>query len=298
LEANEKSCESCNDASCPAHDHQSGEKTEDFLERQAIARRMCRVRHKILVVSGKGGVGKSTIAVNLAATLARAGKSVGLMDVDVHGPSVPRLLGLVGRQLEAEDDCILPFAYKDNLKAISIGFLLESADDAIIWRGPMKFALIKQFLRDVKWGDLDFLIVDSPPGTGDEPISVAQLIPEADGAVMVTTPQALATADVRRCIGFCRQVGLPVIGVVENMAGMVCPECGKTVDLFGSGGGEQMAREMGVPFLGSVPIDPKMVELSDEGTPYMEAVRDTETASAFAQIVEPILALDSDGAKD
>jgi Mrp family chromosome partitioning ATPase/predicted Fe-Mo cluster-binding NifX family protein len=252
---------------------------------------MCRIKHKVLVLSGKGGVGKSTVAVNLAVSLALAGKRVGLLDIDIHGPSVPRLLGLEGRPIEGTGEALLPVRYTDRLKVMSIGFLLQSGEDAVIWRGPMKFAVIKQFLKDVEWGELDYLVVDSPPGTGDEPLSIAQLIPEADGAVVVTTPQQVAVADVRRCIGFCRQIKLRVIGVVENMSGLVCPKCGTTVEVFKSGGGRRMARETGAPFLGSIPIDPQIVEASDAGTPYVEAFAGSEAARAFQRAIAPILAL-------
>jgi len=286
-----KTCEACDSTTCPLTSREPKESPQDFLERQAVGRRMCRIKHKILVLSGKGGVGKSTVAVNLAVSLALAGKRVGLLDIDIHGPSVPRLLGLEGRPIEGTGEALLPVRYTDHLKVMSIGFLLQSGEDAVIWRGPMKFAVIKQFLKDVEWGDLDYLVVDSPPGTGDEPLSIAQLIPEADGAVVVTTPQQVAVADVRRCIGFCRQIKLRVIGVVENMSGLVCPKCGTTVEVFKSGGGRRMARETGAPFLGSIPIDPQIVEASDAGTPYVEKFAGSEAAEAFQHVIAPILAL-------
>jgi Mrp family chromosome partitioning ATPase len=237
-------------------------------------------------------VGKSTIAVNLAASLALAGKRVGLLDIDIHGPSVPQLLGLQGRTLSSDGGAIQPIRCADNLKVVSIGFLLERADDAVIWRGPMKFAMIRQFIKDVEWGELDYLVVDSPPGTGDEPLSIVQLLPDADGAVIVTTPQEVAVADVRRCLTFCRHLNLPVLGVIENMSGFACPDCGKTVELFKSGGGKRLAREMGVPYLGAIPIDPQIVEASDAGTPYMREYAETAAARALRDALEPILALD------
>lgn len=288
---NEKTCETCESTSCAAKQRKPQESKEAFLERQAITRRMCQIDHKILVVSGKGGVGKSTIAVNLAVALAQAGREVGLLDIDIHGPSVPRLLGLEGQPVGATDRSLLPVQYAPNLKVMSIGFLLQRAEDAVIWRGPMKFHAIKQFLKDVEWGRLDYLIVDSPPGTGDEPLSIAQLIPDATGAIVVTTPQEVAIADVRRCIGFCRQLQMRVLGVVENMSGFVCPNCGATVEIFKKGGGKRMAREMGVPFLGSVPIDPKIVETSDSGKPYTRHFAASEAARAFQQVIAPMLAL-------
>ena len=288
---NEKTCETCDSQTCPLKSRNPQEAQEEFLERQAVGCRMCQIKHKILVLSGKGGVGKSTVAVNLAVALALSKRRVGLLDIDIHGPSVPRLLGLEGRPIESNGEALLPVQYGENLKVMSIGFLLKSREDAVIWRGPMKFGVIKQFLRDVEWGELDYLIVDSPPGTGDEPLSIAQLIPEADGAIVVTTPQEVAVADVRRCIGFCRQINLRVLGVIENMSGLVCPYCKTTVEVFKSGGGKRMAREMGVPFLGSIPIDPQIVDASDAGTPYAQTFSATETGRAFQRAIAPILGL-------
>ena len=259
------------------------------LENEALARRMSQVRRKLLVLSGKGGVGKSTVAANLALALAKTNRRVGLLDVDIHGPSIPMLLGLEGRVAGSTGEAIAPIQYDTRLKVMSIGFVLRNRDEAIIWRGPLKMNVIKQFLKDVEWGELDFLVVDCPPGTGDEPLSVAQLIGNPDGAVIVTTPQELALSDVRKCITFCRRLNLPVIGVVENMSGFVCPHCGKRSDIFKSGGGEAMAAEMGIPFLGRVPIDPEVVRLSDRGELYLHAREDSETARAFEQVVQPIL---------
>jgi len=227
----------------------------------------------------------------MAMALAEAGRRVGLLDVDVHGPSVPRMLGLEGMGVGLRDETLVPVEV-GGIKVISIGFMLPERDAAVIWRGPMKMKVIRQFLSDVAWGDLDVLVIDSPPGTGDEPLSVCQLVEGADGAVIVTTPQEVALADVRRSINFCRQLGLPVLGVVENMSGFACPKCGEVTHVFGTGGGEQMAREMGVPFLGRVPIDPKVVEACDAGTPYIQRYAGTATAKAFEGVVGPLLALD------
>ncbi len=262
------------------------------FEDEKVTERMKTIRHKVLVLSGKGGVGKSTIAVNLATALSVAGKKVGLLDIDVHGPSIPRLLGVEGMTVQVTGESIRPFAIGENLRIMSIGFLLRSVDDAVIWRGPMKIGVIKQFLGDVEWGELDYLVVDCPPGTGDEPLTIAQLIPDADGAVIVTTPQDIALIDVRKCINFCRQLSLPVIGVIENMSGFVCPSCKQKTDIFKSGGGEDMAREMEVPFLGRVPVDPGIVTACDEGKPYVLGFPETETGKILAQVVAPILALD------
>ena len=283
--AKEKTCSSCDSATCSAKSQREGESPEQFLERQALAERLCQIRRKILVLSGKGGVGKSTVAANLAVALALRGRRVGLLDIDIHGPSIPKLLGLEGRTLGSSGQSLVPVTRGDNLKVVSMGFLLRDPDDAVIWRGPLKMGAIRQFLKDVEWGELDYLIVDSPPGTGDEPLSICQLIDDADGAIIVTTPQDVAISDVRKCISFCRQLKLPVLGVVENMSGFVCPHCGKTTDLFKRGGGERMAAEMAVPFLGRVPIDPQVVASGDDGRPFAYFDSQSETAKAFETIV-------------
>ena len=263
-------------------------------EQQDIRLRMGRIKHKVLVLSGKGGVGKSTVAVTLAAALAARGRKVGLLDVDIHGPSIPQLLGVHASVADlappgGDRSLLKPVSAGPNLSVMSIGFLLENRDAAVIWRGPLKYNMIKQFLKDVAWGDLDYLVIDSPPGTGDEPLSVVQLLENATGAVIVTTPQELAISDVRKCVTFCRQLALPVLGVVENMSGFVCPACGQRADIFKSGGGQTMAVEMNVPFLGRIPIEPRLVDAGDSGTPYLERFADTETARALETAVEAIL---------
>ena len=274
--------------SCPA-------KEQANQEQQDINRRMERIRNKLLVFSGKGGVGKSTVSANLALSLAAQGYRVGLLDVDVHGPSIPQLLGVSAAPEDlahpaGDGTQLRPVAAGPNLAVMSVGFLLENRDTAVIWRGPMKYKVIKQFLKDVDWGDLDYLVVDSPPGTGDEPLSVAQLLEGSKGAVIVTTPQELAISDVRKCVTFCHQLNLPVIGVVENMSGFVCPSCGEQVEIFKSGGGEKMAREMEIDFLGKIPLDPRLVDAGDSGIPYMERYSDSEAARSFAAVVEKIIA--------
>ncbi len=284
----EKKCSSCSDAKCGAKEMRPGERTEDFLDRQAISARLCRIRHKLVVLSGKGGVGKSTVAVNLAVALSLAGKKVGLLDIDIHGPSIPKLLNLEKAQVNGTDTCIYPVEAA-GVKVMSIGLLLRSRDDAVIWRGPMKSSAIKQFLRDVEWGELDYLIVDSPPGTGDEPMTIIQLLDRPGGAIVVTTPQEVSVQDVRRSIVFCRQMNLPVVGVIENMSGFVCPHCGKSTDIFKTGGGENMAREMGVPFLGAVPLDARVTRSGDSGEPLVAAGHHNETEKAFGRIVRKLL---------
>jgi ATP-binding protein involved in chromosome partitioning len=296
----EKKCDTCQDAGCSALQKQPGEKEEDFLDRQALLSRLCRIKHKIMILSGKGGVGKSTVAVNLASALSMAGKRVGLLDVDIHGPSVPKLLHLEGVPITGSESSLYPVnvGFRTGLmRVMSIGFLLRGKNDAVIWRGPRKFGLIKQFLKDVEWGELDYLIVDSHPGTGDEPLAVAQLIEKADGAVVVTTPQEVAVQDVRRCIVFCRELDLPVLGVVENMSGYTCPKCGERVGIFGAHGGRAMAEEMHVPFLGDIPIEPAVAASGDQGKPMVQAHPHSETARAFGRIVRRLLEPELEQAK-
>jgi len=270
------------------------ERTEQRQQEEVQLReKMGQIRHKILVLSGKGGVGKSTIAVNIAVGLGMEGKKVGLLDVDFHGPSIPTLLHLGNQTMRTDGKNAFPLDYVYGIKVVSLGLLLPDKDEAVIWRGPLKMGVIRQFLSEIHWGELDYLIIDFPPGTGDEPLSVAQMLPESDGAVIVTTPQEMSLADVRKSISFCRQVKVPVLGVVENMSGLVCPHCGKLIDLFKSGGGEAMARKLKVPFLGRIPLEPSIVEASDSGNPFIYHNNRTEAAKAFMEgIVKPLLALD------
>jgi len=282
-------CEDCQDAQCASKQQRPEESELEYRERQALAQRMCQIGHKLLILSGKGGVGKSTVAANLALSLAAAGKEVGLLDVDIHGPSIPQLMGLEGGHLLTHGDELVPLRAAPNLKVISIGFLLPSNREAVIWRGPMKYGVIRQFLKDVDWGRLDYLVIDSPPGTGDEPLSVAQLVGQPARAILVTTPQELAVADVRRSVSFCEKVSLPVAGIIENMSGLACPHCGGQIDLFKTGGGAALAEEMHVPFLGRIPIDPQIVACGDSGAPYVQRYAASAAARAFADVVEQIL---------
>jgi Mrp family chromosome partitioning ATPase/predicted Fe-Mo cluster-binding NifX family protein len=270
--------------------HLSGESDEKFAERQALQARLSRIRHKIIVLSGKGGVGKSTIAVNLAVSLNLLGRRVGLLDVDLHGPSIPTMLGLEGETIHGSEEGIVPIDLV-GLKVLSLGLFLQNQDDAVIWRGPLKMGVIKQFLKDVAWGDLDYLVIDSPPGTGDEPLSVCQLIGNLDGAVVVTTPQRVAAVDVRKSITFCRQLQVPVLGVIENMSGFVCPKCGEVTAILRSGGGMRMATEMNVPFLGSIPMDPLLAEACDSGQAFVRKFAESPTAKLMGDIFRPIAAL-------
>lgn len=283
-------CDSCSSTTCSASKRQDDESDEEFEERRRLAARLCRIRHRIVVMSGKGGVGKSTVAVNLAMSLVLAGNRVGLLDVDIHGPSVPTMLGLEGQTVTGSEEGLTPVDV-GGLKVMSLGFLLHNPDDAVIWRGPMKMGVIRQFLQDVDWGDLDFLVVDSPPGTGDEPLSVCQLIGDLDGAVVVTTPQKVASVDVRKSINFCHQLHVPVLGIVENMSGFACPKCGEVTQILRAGGGKAMARDMNVPFLGSIPMDPKIAEACDTGLPFVKFYGETPTARIMQTIIEPIISL-------
>lgn len=252
-----------------------------------IQETLSHVKNIVLIMSGKGGVGKSTVAVNLSVGLAQRGNKVGLLDVDLHGPSVPGLLGLTMAKPESSEHKIVPIPYMENLSVLSIGNLLPDKDNAVIWRGPMKISAIRQFVADAKWGELDYLIIDAPPGTGDEPLTVAQDF-KGVRAVVVTTPQEISLADVRKSINFCHSVAMPVVGVIENMSGYICPDCGHTDDLFGSGGGEKTAKNMGVPFLGKIPIDGKMVASGDLGKPYMMDNTDTPVALSYASILDAV----------
>lgn len=258
-----------------------------------IVARMETVKHKILVLSGKGGVGKSTFSAQLSFALAHTQAEVGLLDVDICGPSIPRMLGLMGEQVHQSNDGWSPVYIQDNLGVMSVAFLLHSQDDAVVWRGPKKNGLIKQFLRDVNWGHLDYLVIDTPPGTSDEHLSVVQYLREAgvDGAVIVTSPQEVSLLDVRKEINFCKKVGVPVLGVVENMSGFICPNCKTETAIFvaTSGGGEGMARDMGVPFLGRIPLDPLIARSCDEGKSYVEHFPDSEATKQFMMVFHQIM---------
>ena len=260
------------------------------LQDEQIKQTLAQVKHKLLVMSGKGGVGKSSVAVNLAVALAQAGRQVGLLDVDLHGPTVPVLLGLTGQMPESDGERMKPIEYMENLKVVSMGNLLDQPDRAVIWRGPLKIGAIRQFIADVVWGPLDYLVIDSPPGTGDEPLTVAQTFLGVQ-AVIVTTPQEVSLADVRKSINFCKQVNMPVLGLVENMSGYVCPSCGHTENIFGEGGGVKTAKQMGITLLGKVPIDPAMVQAGDEGKPYLAENAASPAGQAFAEIVKKIEAV-------
>ena len=253
----------------------------------AVEKALGKIKHKLLVMSGKGGVGKTSTSVNLAIALANKGYRVGIMDVDLHGPDVPRMMGLKGMLDLSNNKKLEPMLRMENMKVISIESLTMSKDDAIIWRGPIKYSAIKQFIGDVEWGDLDFLVIDSPPGTGDEPLTIAQTIKDAK-AIIVTTPQEVSLADVRKSISFCKTVKMEIFGMIENMSGFVCPHCNETVDIFGSGGGERTAAAASIPFLGRIPMDPRVVSCGDEGTSIQEKHADSEVAKAITSIADRV----------
>ena len=235
-------------------------------EEPKIVVNLRRIKRKIMIMSGKGGVGKSTVAANLAAGLALRGYRIGLLDCDIHGPTIPTIFGLESERPNVNEEGILPIQVLPNLSMMSVGFLLENKDSPIIWRGPAKMGAIKQFLEEVYWGELDFLIIDLPPGTGDEPLSVAQLIPNIDGSVLVTTPQDVALISVRKSIKFSEKLNVPVIGLVDNMHGLICPHCGKYIEVFGTGGVEKASKDFNVPILARLPMEPKIAEMEDKGT--------------------------------
>jgi ATP-binding protein involved in chromosome partitioning len=264
---------------------------KQMLEQQKKLRaRMNRVRHKIAIMSGKGGVGKSTVTVNLAVAFAMENNAykVGILDADIHGPSVPKLLGLRGKKLEAGPSGVYPASGPLSIKVVSMDLLLPNEEAPVIWRGPLKMTAIRQFFSDVVWGELDVLFIDLPPGTGDEPLSVAQLLPEMDGVVIVTIPSEVSQLVVKKAITFARMLGMPVIGVVENMGEFVCPNCGAKVDVFQYGGGRRIAEDANIPFLGSIPLDPEISETSDRGVPFILDQADSAATKAFMEIAEKI----------
>lgn len=276
-----KSCDPKSCDTCPGKEKMSKE--------EVVRCKLARIQHKIIVMSGKGGVGKSSVAVYLALALAQKDLKVGLMDIDLHGPSIPKMLGLHGVLNITADNQILPHQYRPNLKVVSIESMIENTDAAIIWRGPLKHGVIQQFLADCRWDDLDYLIVDCPPGTGDEPLSIARLIPEAS-AVIVTTPQEVALSDVRKSINFCRKVNLEVAGLVENMSGLYCPHCNEFIPIFRTGGGLRTAEAMKLDYLGALPFDPAVVEGGDAGRPVLEDETETPFKRAVREFADKVMA--------
>ncbi len=263
---------------------------ERHEEEQRLKLKMSRIKRKIAVISGKGGVGKSTVTVNLAMAFAMHGYAnrVGILDADITGPCVPKMLGLHGQRLPASPVGIFPALGPLGIKVVSMDFLLPSEESPVIWRGPLKMRAISQFLSDIVWGELDFLLIDLPPGTGDEPLSIMQLIPEMDGVVIVTIASEVSQIVVKKAVTFSRKLGIPVIGVIENMSGFVCPKCGAEIDIFKVGGGKKIAEDLSVPFLGRIPIDPEICRDSDNGMPFITEHVNSPATKAFMEIVEKI----------
>ena len=253
-----------------------------------VTKNLSKIKNKIVVLSGKGGVGKSTVSANLAFALSEKNYNVGLMDCDIHGPSIPKILGIEDKRPISTQTSIEPVLVTPKLKVMSMGFLLQDKDSPVIWRGPLKMAAIKQFIGDFDWGELDYLIIDLPPGTGDEPLSIAQLIPNSTGAVIVTTPQDVALLSVRKSINFVKKMNMPIVGIVENMSSFRCPYCNKEIDIFKTGGGQKASKDFQVPFLGKVPLDPKIVITGDSGEPFLIKNANTDAGKSFTQIVEKI----------
>ena len=262
---------------------------ESIQEETALRNTLENIKHVIIVMSGKGGVGKSTVSSNLAMALSMQGFETGIMDIDITGPNIPKMFGVDGEKLMAVDHKLVPVQVPPSLKLISMAFLLGSPDTPVMWRGPVKMGAIKQFITDVNWGKLDYLIIDMPPGTGDEALSIVQLIPKADGVVIVTTPQDVSLLDSRKSITFAAEVKVPIIGIVENMSGFVCPHCGEVTDIFKSGGGKDTATEFDIQFLGRVPIEPAIVLSGDSGMPVVISHPESASAKAFEEITEKVL---------
>jgi ATP-binding protein involved in chromosome partitioning len=256
------------------------------LQDLRIHDRMSKIDRKIIIMSGKGGVGKSTVTVNLARALLAMGYKVGVLDTDIHGPNIPKMFGCEGAILGSNEDgsSIIPVSPMPNLKVVSLSFALTSPEQAIIFRGPMKIGVIKQFLADVEWGPLDYLLIDSPPGTGDEQLTVCQTIPDMTGSVIITTPQQVSILDVRRSITFSRQLSVKIIGLVENMSYLVCPDCGKHIQVFGKDGGKKLCEETGVPFLGAIPLEVGLQEDEDKGADWLSENPESESAKAFKAV--------------
>jgi ATP-binding protein involved in chromosome partitioning len=257
-------------------------------QEQLLKIRMGKIKHKVAVISGKGGVGKSTVTVNLAMAFALHGYKVGILDADIHGPSIPKMLGLSGQRLEVGPPGIFPAIGPFGIRVVSMDFLLPDENTPVIWRGPLKMTAIRQFLSDIVWGNLDLLLIDLPPGTGDEALSVAQLLPEMDGVIIITIPSEVSQIVVKKAVMFAKRLGLPIIGVIENMSGFICPNCGAKIDIFRSGGGKRISDDLKVSFLGGIPIDQKICEDSDKGMPFIAEHKDSKASKAFMEIVQKI----------
>ncbi|NSW57298.1 MAG: Mrp/NBP35 family ATP-binding protein [Armatimonadetes bacterium] len=276
---------------CPAAATASDQERELHLQEKRLQERASLIKHTYVVISGKGGVGKSTVAASLAWGFALRDKRVGLLDADLHGPTIPIMMGLSGQRVQGVGGSISPVPVFENLMVMSIGFFTQGKDDPVIWRGPLRSGVIRQFVSDVDWGPLDYLVADLPPGTGDEALTVAQMFPNAEGAIIVTTPQDVSTADCRKAANFVKAVDLPIVGIIENMSGFICPHCGEKTDIFGAGGGQAMADQLGVPLLGQVPIVADVTRLSDEGRPLLGPDAPPEVKQVYESIVERLVKL-------
>lgn len=266
------------------HNEDTKEKTTQRIEN------LKRIKNKIVVMSGKGGVGKSTVSVNLSYALAALGYKVGIMDIDFHGPSIAKMTGVEGIAIEVNKaGRPLPIPISENIYVLSIASLLQSGDDAVVWRGPMKMGVIKQFFEDFEWPELDYLVVDCPPGTGDEPLSVIQTIGMVTGTVIVSTPQDIAFLDARKSISFAKQLSVPILGIVENMSGFICPKCGEKMDLFKTGGAEKAAKDFRIDILEKVPFETEIVESGDSGKPFVDSFKNTEVGQIFAEIARKVI---------
>jgi ATP-binding protein involved in chromosome partitioning len=278
-------------SSCLTSDDTVDQNKQRYEEEQRLRLKLNRIKHKIAIISGEGGVGKSTVTANLAMAFAMNGHEgkVGILDADIHGPCIPKMLGLKGQTLiGGSDGTLFPVVGKKGIKIVSMDFLLPNDEALVIWRGPLKMRVIQQFLSDVTWGELDYLFIDLPPGTGDEPLSVAQLIADMDGVVIVTMPSEVSEDVVKKAVSFARQIGVPIIGIVENMSGFVCPECGAKVNIFRTGGGKRIAEDLSAPYLGSIPIDPDICNDSDNGLPFIAGTKNSPATKAFTDIVKKI----------
>ncbi|NLK62597.1 MAG: P-loop NTPase [Fusobacteria bacterium] len=253
---------------------------------QRVKDNISKIKHKIVIMSGKGGVGKSTISTNIAYGLALEGKKVGLLDVDLHGPNIPIMMGLEGQKMSSFDE---PFLAHENLKVISLSFFLQNSEDPIVWRGPAKIGAIRQLIGDVKWGELDYLVVDLPPGTGDEPLTIAQDLGKIDGSVIVTTPQEVALLDLRKSIKFSNLVNMPIMGIVENMSGFVCPNCNEVTEIFKTGGANKIAKEYRLDVLGKIPLNPEIMIAGDTGKPFIYFNSSSIEAKELQKIVNQII---------
>jgi ATP-binding protein involved in chromosome partitioning len=265
-----------------------GEEREE--QERRLNASMSRIKHKIVVLSGKGGVGKTTVTANLAVALARKGYvgRVGVLDADITGPTIPKMLGVRGQRLGVGPPGVFPARGPFDIRVVSMDFFLPTDETPVIWRGPLKSMAIRQLLGEVVWGDLEFLLVDLPPGTGDEALTIMQSIPSIGGVVIVTIPSEVSQIVVKKAVTFSRQLNAPVSGIIENMSGFVCPKCGTEINIFKTGGGQKIAQELGVPFLGKIPLDPRICDDSDKGAPFIIQHFDSPAAKAFIEIVDEI----------